>query len=251
MQIDPTHTTMLRLQYSRQLTKLYRQFQKKILPILTKIVINLNKKYNINKKVKARTVRTITDDIDSWLTHQSDDLILMPSRPVITRNIRQSYRKGANKALQALTDTQIDYLTAMDWDAFMLLEDINFSRIKDCTVAMNNAITYSAQRGVLEGWGSNKIAYEIRRNIKGNSNMGIHRAKTIARTEVINAYNTAAQNKYKQNGVKKYIWITSFDERTCDICSSLDGKIFSVGRGEVPPVHPNCRCSTSPFYEKR
>ena len=251
MQIDPTHTTMLRLQYSRQLTRLYRQFQKKILPILTKIVINLNKKYSIDRRVKMKTIRTITDDVDRWLTRQGDEIIIQPSKPVTERNIRQAYRKGAHKALSQLTDAQITYLTPADWDAFLLLEDINFSRIKDATVTMQNAITYSTQRGILEGWGINKIAYEIRRNIKGNSNMGMHRAKTIARTEVINAYNVAAQNKYKQNGVKKYIWITSFDERTCEICSSLDGKIFSVGHGEVPPVHPNCRCSTSPIYEKR
>lgn len=250
MQIDPTRTTMLRLQYSRQLTRLYRKFGITVIPRLTYLVTSKQNKFKTNHKTRVKTTRAITNDIDRYLGIEIEKQIFIPAKGIVRRNIKQAYKKGANKALSQLTDAQINNITPADWDAFLLLEDINFNRIIDCTNNMERAISYSCQRGILEGWGTSKIGREIRRNVKGNNNMGIVRAKMIARTEIINAYNVAAQNKYKQNGVPHYIWITGFDERTCVICSGYDGMIFRVGKGVVPPVHPNCRCSTSPIYKE-
>ena len=45
------------------------------------------------------------------------------------------------------------------------------------------------------------------------------------------------------------MWIIAQDERTCDICSELDGEIvpwdgtFSSGDETPGRVHPNCRCT--------
>jgi len=141
-------------------------------------------------------------------------------------------------------------LTPLDWESLILLQDINFNRIKDCTLNMQNAITYSCNKGVLEGWGANKIAYEIRNNVDGNQNMGIVRAKMIARTEIINAYNQGKMNMYRQAGLTQYEWLTALDERTCEECTELDGKVFDIGNGQVPPIHPNCRCTTLAVVEK-
>ena len=215
-------------------------------------IINKRDTYKIDKRVRKKTLREITNDIETWLEIQSEQEILTPGRTIIERNIRHAYRNGAKKAMQQIQNTErLTMLTTTDWEALELLEEINFNRITDCTQTMQKSITYSMQRGILEGWGTNKIANEIRRNIKGNQNMGITRAKTIARTEIVNAYNQANQNKDRENGVKKYIWITSFDDRTCPECMGYDGQIFTVGKDIVPPAHPNCRCSTSPYYEKQ
>lgn len=45
----------------------------------------------------------------------------------------------------------------------------------------------------------------------------------------------------------------TLDSRTCEVCGSLDGKVYKLSymkAGEtVPPYHPSCRCTTVPYYD--
>jgi hypothetical protein len=92
------------------------------------------------------------------------------------------------------------------------------------------------------------------------------RAKTIARTEIIQAqvagqralWNEAAREGLFDKTRMKRVWVTSFDERTCGLCVDMDGQEVAFNGvyespdlgnvnvfGEVlngPPMHPNCRC---------
>jgi len=83
-----------------------------------------------------------------------------------------------------------------------------------------------------------------------------HRAQTIARTETIRASNSGQRELWRQAqeqgllgvGVRRK-WVTSGDDRTCDECDDLDGKLagldeeFEPGIMEPPDPHPSCRCS--------
>ena len=48
----------------------------------------------------------------------------------------------------------------------------------------------------------------------------------------------------------EYKYIASSEEGTCEICESLDGKVFAFRDKapgvNFPPIHPNCRCTVSP-----
>ncbi len=49
---------------------------------------------------------------------------------------------------------------------------------------------------------------------------------------------------------KKYVWVTESGSNVCDVCKSLNGKIFSGN--EIPQKpHPNCRCAImeEPVYD--
>ena len=53
---------------------------------------------------------------------------------------------------------------------------------------------------------------------------------------------------YKEFGVEKVMWVTEDDEKTCGVCSELDGQIFDLE--DVPPKqHYNCRCWIAPVKE--
>jgi SPP1 gp7 family putative phage head morphogenesis protein len=82
------------------------------------------------------------------------------------------------------------------------------------------------------------------------------RATMIARTEIQIAQNEGRQEGWNQAAEQGYVdvesqkmWIIAQDERTCDICSELDGEIvpwdgtFSSGDETPGRVHPNCRCT--------
>ena len=58
---------------------------------------------------------------------------------------------------------------------------------------------------------------------------------------------------YKTAGIEKYQILTAIDDRTCEECKKLDGKIFKVSEAKsginVPPFHPGCRCTTIAYFE--
>lgn len=85
----------------------------------------------------------------------------------------------------------------------------------------------------------------------------LRRAERIARTETAHAYHRgqrAVWQDLKTRGVytsEVLEWITVQDDRTCQICSPMQGQQislelgFTTGSGmmvDVPPAHPGCRC---------
>lgn len=53
--------------------------------------------------------------------------------------------------------------------------------------------------------------------------------------------------------VERYQFVGTLDGKTCEVCASMDGKIFQMSDYEVGvtanPIHPNCRCCTAPYYD--
>ena len=97
------------------------------------------------------------------------------------------------------------------------------------------------------------------------------RAEMIARTETIRSSNAGAKEAMRQAGIKKIRWLAASDDRTCDWCLDLDGKVIDIegnffDRGDqytvqgedgnehtmtldyedvgYPPLHADCRCTT-------
>ncbi|MDP2364845.1 MAG: minor capsid protein, partial [Ignavibacteria bacterium] len=102
-------------------------------------------------------------------------------------------------------------------------------------------------RTLTEGFKLGESTDDIAKRVRGLfSDMTKVRSKRIARTETISASNFGAQEGYKEAGVKQTEWYTAIDERVCDICEPLHGKVSAISEGEVPPAHPNCRCTILP-----
>jgi SPP1 gp7 family putative phage head morphogenesis protein len=99
-------------------------------------------------------------------------------------------------------------------------------------------------------------AKAIERSTRYSDSLKSKRATMIARTEIQIAQNEGRQEGWNQAAEQGYVdvesqkmWIIAQDERTCDICSDLDGEIvpwdgtFSSGHETPGRVHPNCRCT--------
>lgn len=95
-----------------------------------------------------------------------------------------------------------------------------------------------------------KVKAEIMQVMKDESE---YRAERIARTETANAYEEAATRSYQLSNVQKVEWLTT---NPCEICDQNDGVVRPIGQ-EFPsghhhaPVHPNCRCSVTPYFGDR
>lgn len=50
---------------------------------------------------------------------------------------------------------------------------------------------------------------------------------------------------FKDGGIEEVMWNTERDEKVCEICNDLDGKIFPIDKAPHKQ-HPNCRCYLTP-----
>ena len=68
------------------------------------------------------------------------------------------------------------------------------------------------------------------------------RVEVITRTETLRAYGQGRNKFYNQIGVKRVVWVTAGDERTCPQCGPLDGVEFLIDQAPPLPLHVQCRC---------
>ncbi len=77
-------------------------------------------------------------------------------------------------------------------------------------------------------------------------------ADMVAITEMNRAMTQASMDTYRQNGIEAYEYLSAEDNRVCGQCSESedDGPyaLNQVPSGGLPPAHPLCRCSISPYF---
>lgn len=70
------------------------------------------------------------------------------------------------------------------------------------------------------------------------------------RTATQHVSNTSRFSVYRANAgiLSGYRWVSVLDNRTTLLCQSLDGQVFEIGNGPLPPAHPQCRSTTMPEF---
>jgi len=84
------------------------------------------------------------------------------------------------------------------------------------------------------------------RYVRDALNVPLWRARTISRTETLQAYRRASHDTYKANSdvVGSWIWVAELGPDTCEVCIAMNGTEHSLE--EFLDSHPNCRCSQAP-----
>ena len=97
-----------------------------------------------------------------------------------------------------------------------------------------------------------KMLIKWRTGKRGESGIG-YSLTSLLRTESDTAQAEASISTYKAAGVTKYEYCAMKDDKTCDRCKELDGKIFKVSEKQpgvnFPRIHRNCRCYILPILE--
>ena len=95
------------------------------------------------------------------------------------------------------------------------------------------------------GMATGKSLDEMVREIRSDKTMGVSKraATALVRTSVTHVSNHAQMETFLQNSgvVKGWEFLATLDTRTTIICASLDGKVFPLGSGPLPPRHIHCR----------
>ena len=198
---------------------------------------------------------------DSWLQGAIAEIILLGSVQKDDSNINwllayidTAYRKGIKKSTsvmqQRLGKNVIPDLPNLvnlppHARAMELIFTRDFEQLKGITEAMSQQISYVISEGILQGENPNDMAKRITDRVE---KIGITRAKLLARTEVINAFNLARVNNvdaYSDFLGEEVVfrWISGVDARVRETHRARNNKFYS--KDKVAPLigEPNCRCT--------
>ena len=111
-----------------------------------------------------------------------------------------------------------------------------------------NRMTDEIRIGIVQGETQHQMARRIvgtarLRGSDGVTEITRRAAMAITRTSVNAFTNEARRELFRQNDdiIKEELYVATLDNRTTNICASLDGEKFPVAEGPYPPLHINCR----------
>jgi SPP1 gp7 family putative phage head morphogenesis protein len=163
--------------------------------------------------------------------------------PYTRANVEIYYRKGDESQFRSTDPRAVDWI---DKHGAELIDGISETLRDDIRDTMATAFE-DQDKTVAE------IADELNALLDDPN-----RADNIARTETMRASNEGQLEAWDQavedgllTGEEQVEWITTPDDRLCDICEPMDGQTTGLGDtfdvdGEEmdgPPAHPRCRCT--------
>jgi SPP1 gp7 family putative phage head morphogenesis protein len=165
---------------------------------------------NVLKNTDAEIYPLLTHALSNVWTKAMNDMSQNIGRPLVGGDIRIA---------QALTKNAFGFLKKHD-------------------ESMKAQLRMILTDGISQGDNINDISKEIKESFKTSN----AKSECIARTEVIRTYNQSAIQTLKSNGIRKYKWLTSNDNKVCEICRPRNNVVYDVGRGPIPvqESHPNC-----------
>jgi len=110
------------------------------------------------------------------------------------------------------------------------------------------------QTGLQRGLTTDEIVRGLRGTKAGGYRDGIltgqprHAVAALVRTAATHASTVARDESFRQIGVTHWRFIATLDSKTSVICAANDGKRFPLGKGPMPPLHPNCRSTAVPDF---
>jgi len=153
-----------------------------------------------------------------------------------------------------LTDTEIKNM--LDYKPFVDGKTIQ-QWFGDLEYKISSRIFQSVQKGIVEGMTLHSIMQMIR-GIDGYKS-GVLKtnrqsAEILARTTINAVANQSRLEMFRANAdvIDGVQWLATLDHRTCLVCGSYDGKIWTQDKlyeVKVPPAHPNCRCVLIPYID--
>lgn len=207
----------------------------------------------------------------NWLkTEIGHDITGASEEEMWRKYTEEGFRKGAARAFNDTKKSQRALATTDTANAFQdgqrdqflrsafgqpvavekvqLLASRSFTELEGITDQMATTMTRTLADGLVQGKSPLVIAKELERSVE---RLGISRAETIARTEIIRAHAEGQLFAMEQMGVDKVgvmvEWSTAGDDLVCPQCASLEGQVMPIAEAKgMLPLHPRCRCSWIP-----
>lgn len=236
--------------FENNLKEKIREFNKKQ---EKKVIEKLNKEFKDIKSVKAAG--------DLFDKEEEIAIMIDGVEPIL----RELLEKEGNEALKLLGvertfDSNLDrVMEGLKRTLNLMAESYN-----DTTLEL---LKKKIKEGLEAGEGIEGLAERVKQVYEFSDEV---RAETLARTEAFRVANSATKEAWRQSGVVKSLkWYTAADERVCEFCAPMNGKVVGIDenwfdKGDIvegtngeklsidyddvdtPPLHANCRCYIRP-----
>lgn len=106
-------------------------------------------------------------------------------------------------------------------------------------------------RSIIQGENSKTWARDLKRNLREGVDRAAYVCNRLAITETSLVQGDINHASWEKMGYRKYIYLA--EPTACSECAKLDGEVFKLEEAEPGvnryPMHPFCKCSTSPYTE--
>lgn len=267
------------LEANKKKIQLTKKLQREIKDIYKQMYLNTSKKLSKVSKdsLSERYVRSVLKSLQADISafsnsidkRLSEDLIEIANLANETQlnllvNVDRSFKLG-------LADNFVDMFAKVPQAAVneimsgKLYKDrlgLN-KRIWACTKKFEKDINYVLTEGIAAKKPIHEIAKDLEvylnpnakkswawRNVYPKASTQVdYNAQRLARTAINHTFQQAQKRSCQRNpfvaGIK---WLTSNTHRTCELCMSRNGVVYSVNN--LPLDHPNGKCTTIPVLEK-
>lgn len=209
-----------------------------------------------------------------------------PFKDALPKYIYNPFQEGVikwtnNHAAEFVTNVTNDQIKAMR-EVIKRATQINDMNVDELARAIRPMVGLDWRQAIANQNYYNKMISSglspkkaLENSVKYSARQNRHRGYRIARTELAFAYNqgsyfgTLQAQEQGLLGTVEKVWCTADDERTCDICGSMDNKPIGIDDdfyyeyegvkekqrrrinpkltgatiGKVPPGHVHCRCT--------
>lgn len=190
----------------------------------------------LKKRIRELYVRFQRGANFDDLNDLSDDTKLLYTK--VLQEIEKELLKIAKNKYQEYVDIDLDKITDK-WIEKNLVDNIS----KVTKFSLSNEMERQRAR-MFEMLVISEAIEEERMIIAKNERY----IEKIANEYAIESADKGKQEAYKENGVKYVKWVSEHDNKTCDECYDLDGKIFTLNELPAKP-HYNCRCTIEEIEE--
>ena len=119
-----------------------------------------------------------------------------------------------------------------------------YSNLEGITDDVQEAVRDELSTALSQGWNPKKAASQLNDEV---DDIGITRARTLSRTEISNAYNTASARRYESSSVSEVRILTSDPCPICEALAAADPYPVSEAASLIPGrTHPRCVCTIAP-----
>ena len=114
---------------------------------------------------------------------------------------------------------------------------------------LRSTLTTTIKKSILQGKNPKTFASDLMKRF----NVSRANAESILLTETARIQAEVQTDSFMRAGYERYEYLAEIG--ACQKCAALDGKIFKLSEASyginLYPMHPHCRCSTVPDYEKK
>jgi SPP1 gp7 family putative phage head morphogenesis protein len=217
-----------------------RSFTKTVTAVQKRIVLDLIEQIKARQILKNFRPESI-NTLEVKFKREMND--------IIKGQFRLLFRDAVNEARHEIIPSGQKHFVEGDIfpDEFEAILDVEaFKMVGDYSADLNKRATNKLIKGIKDGLSEGELVRGLKSELTDFSDRWV---STMVRTKTTEIYNTSRKTLWETDPLIKqivvaYTFSAVMDDRTSDVCASLDGNVYEVGSfidRVTPPLHFNCR----------